>query len=143
MIRVLVFLVSLVLVAPALALEPGQVALVINRNVAKSQRLAEYYARQRHIPDGRIIALDLPAQDPLPFDQYDHQVVPTIQAFLKEHALDRKVSCLVTFYGVPLKVGGPSNRPEELTADSTAAFDNELALFGGRTTRGTAGSSIR
>jgi len=126
MIRVLVFLAGLVLVAPALALEPGQVALVINRNVAKSRRLAEYYARQRHIPDGRIIALDLPAQDPLPYDQYDHQVVQTIQAFLKEHALDREVSCLVTFYGVPLKIAGRSNRP---AADSTAAFDNELALL--------------
>ena len=96
--------------ATALALEPDQIALVVNANVPEGRNLALFYAQQRHIPDGRIIELSLPAPTPAnppeeisPLD-YDAKVVAPIRAALVGKHLQDKVICLVTFWGVPLRI---------------------------------------
>ena len=43
----------------ARALEPDQIALVVNSNVPQCKKLAEFYAQQRHIPASHIIELSL------------------------------------------------------------------------------------
>src|SRR3954451_9338152 len=87
------------------ALEPDQVALVVNANVPASRELAEFYAQKRGIPAGRIIALDLPFPDEeMPAARYDASVVPPVRSFLRDNRLRDKVTCLVTFWGVPLRV---------------------------------------
>src|SRR5438874_13085438 len=88
----------------AWALEPDQVALVVNSRVPAGVKLAEFYAGQRHIPAGRIIALDLPAGDDIGYDDYNLRVVPAVRNYLAEHGLEQKVTCLVTFWGVPLRI---------------------------------------
>src|SRR6266478_1595821 len=90
--------------SPALALEPDQIALLVNKNVPEGRKLAEFYAQQRHIPDGRIIEIDLPAPDPANFPElitpgmYDARVVPVVREFLTKGGLDRKIICLVSFW---------------------------------------------
>jgi uncharacterized protein (TIGR03790 family) len=89
----------------AAALEPDQLALVVNANVPASRELAEFYARKRGIPAGRIVALDLPFPgEEMPFARYDQSVVPAVRSFLRDNRLNDKVTCLVTFWGVPLRV---------------------------------------
>jgi len=90
----------------ALAVEPGQIALVVNSKVPASIKLAEFYAQQRHIPSGRIIAIDLPDSDEIPYDTYNSRIVSEIRSALKDKNLEDQVKCLVTFYGVPLRIGG-------------------------------------
>jgi uncharacterized protein (TIGR03790 family) len=100
------------LIAPrARALTADELLLVVNKNQPESQQLAEFYAKARSVPDGRIVALDLPTTDDISFDAYERNVVPPIANFLREHTLDPKIKCLVTFYGVPLRI-----EPHKLTA---------------------------
>jgi uncharacterized protein (TIGR03790 family) len=95
------------------ALEPNQLALIVNKNEPKGVELAELYAKARGVPDGRIITLDLPTGDELPADQYQAKVAEPVRQFLKQNNLDKQVTCLVTFYGVPLRVGGRVNTAQD------------------------------
>jgi uncharacterized protein (TIGR03790 family) len=98
----------------ALALEPDQIALVINKNVPASRELAEFYAQKRGIPSGRIIALDLPFPDEeMFFSSYNEQVVPAVRSSLRDQGLKDKVTCLVTFWGVPLRIARRTATPAE------------------------------
>ncbi|HEX4794629.1 MAG TPA: hypothetical protein VH370_12590, partial [Humisphaera sp.] len=111
--------------SPALALEPDQIALLVNKNVPEGRKLAEFYAQQRHIPDGRIIEVDLPAPDPASFPElitpamYDARVVPVVRDFLTKGGFDRKVICVVSFWGMPLRIL-PREIPELAKAERTA-----------------------
>lgn len=100
----------LLLCAPAEALEPADIALVVNTRVPASRKLAEFYAAERHIPNGRIIELNIdpvtvlyPAEE-ISFDKYEPLIATPIRKFLAEHQLRTQVKCLVTFYGVPFRV---------------------------------------
>jgi uncharacterized protein (TIGR03790 family) len=100
--------IGVILLVPsaAWALGPDQVALVVNRNMPQGRELAEFYKLARHIPDGRIIELDLPMTEEMSFERYERDVVLPIRAFLREHQLAGQVRCLVTFHGVPIRVAG-------------------------------------
>jgi len=117
--------------APAFALEPDQIALVVNSRVPVGRVLAELYARERHIPDGRIIELSLdpgssisPSED-ISFDAYDTQVVAPVRSFLSTHNLQNRVTCLVTFWGVPLRIDRKPLTP--LIKQETDQIGKELA----------------
>ncbi|HEY7086843.1 MAG TPA: TIGR03790 family protein [Tepidisphaeraceae bacterium] len=90
-------------------LTPDQIALVTNKAVPESLELAKFYTRARGIPDDRIIQLDLPTTDEMPFDRYERDVTPPIRQFLRSHGLEQKVRCIVTFYGVPLRISDRVN----------------------------------
>ena len=106
-------LVVLASTAPA-ALGPEQIALVVNSNVPASRELAQFYAQRRGIPDGRILALDLPfPEEEMPFETYDARVVPSVRKFLNDNKLRERITCLVTFWGVPLRIGRRIATPEQ------------------------------
>ncbi|MBC8106555.1 MAG: TIGR03790 family protein [Anaerolineae bacterium] len=94
-------------------LQPDQIALIVNRNSPESAALADYYIKARNIPAERVLALDLPAGDEISFEQYEREVVPAVRKFLDDPKLDHKIACLVTFYGVPLKIDARKNSPHE------------------------------
>ncbi len=115
--------------SPALAMEPNQIVLVVNNNVPASRELAEFYARTRGIPDGRIIEVSLPAPDPanppegMPFAQFDGSVATPVREFLRKNALDTRVTCLVTFWGMPLRIDRKVNTPAENEEAETVTRD--------------------
>ena len=91
--------------ATAAALQPDQLALIVNAKVPASRDLAEFYARKRGVPAGRIIALDLPfPEEELSAADFDAKVAPGVRSFLQDNGLKDKVTCLVTFWGVPLRI---------------------------------------
>ncbi|HZZ43750.1 MAG TPA: TIGR03790 family protein [Tepidisphaeraceae bacterium] len=98
------FFLFLLLITPAFALTPDQLLLIVNHNSPGGRKLAEHYAAARHVPDNRIVELSLPTGDDVTFDQYERDVVPPVRRFLTENHLENKVTCLVTFYGIPLRV---------------------------------------
>jgi uncharacterized protein (TIGR03790 family) len=113
----------------ARALGPDNLLLITNKNVPESRALAEFYASKRNVPAGRIVELDLPARaEEISADQYDTAVVPVVRAFLRNNGLNEPVTCLVTFYGLPLKVAGRTT-PATPQAAEDAALDSELALL--------------
>ncbi|MBN1346236.1 MAG: TIGR03790 family protein [Phycisphaerae bacterium] len=107
---------ALVIAAPAQlhpgALDPNHVALVFNRNSRASGELALFYAEQRALPPGRMIALDLPPGEDLPRERYEPDVAEPIRRWLTDQGLTDQIACLVTFYDVPIRVGKQSISPE-------------------------------
>jgi uncharacterized protein (TIGR03790 family) len=99
--------------ATTLALEPDQILLIVNRNVPESGKLAELYCQLRQIPPDRIVSLDLPDDAEIPFDTYEMQVVDPIRRFMTDHQLRANIKCLVSFYGVPLRIANKQNTPLE------------------------------
>ncbi len=97
----------------ALALQPDQIALLVNSNVPEGMELAKFYADQRHIPPNRILVLDLPKAEHMTNRQYADQVVPQVREFLHTGQLEEKITCFVTFYGVPLGIDARVNNAEE------------------------------
>lgn len=122
----------LTLAAPVLALEPANLVLVTNKNVPESKNLAEFYAASRKVPDHRILELDLPVGEEITFDTYENTVLPAVRQFLSTPELQGKVTCLVTFYGLPLRIAARVN---------TAADNAEVA--GLKTERETTVSQIQ
>ena len=97
------------------ALTADELVLIVNGNIPASVKSAEFYAQARQVPAGRIIKLNLPAGEEIPFAKYEQEVVPLIRAFLRDNGLETKVRCAVTFFGVPIRIGS-----KQLTAAETA-----------------------
>jgi uncharacterized protein (TIGR03790 family) len=91
------------LCAPAAALEPVDVWLVVNKNVPASREVADHYIAKRGVPKGNVIELDLPKVEDVSRAEYDAKLAAPLRAALKPHKDAAKV--LVTTYGVPLRVG--------------------------------------
>lgn len=123
-----VALVAAVVSGHAFGLGPDDLLLITNKNVPEGRALAEFYAALRKVPAGRIVELDLPPGEQISADAYDTVVAPTLREFLQKEKLVGRVTCLVTFYGMPLKVAGRTNA-QTPQAGEDAAFDSELALL--------------
>jgi uncharacterized protein (TIGR03790 family) len=112
--RLALFLLPLCLIgAPSLALEPDNLLLLTNKNVPEGRKLAEFYAAKRKVPDQRVLELDLPPGEQITFDAYEKQVVPAVRDFIAANNLQAKVTCLLTFYGLPLKIAPRVNGPAD------------------------------
>ena len=112
-------------------LQPDQLLLITNANVPAGRKMAEAYAKARHVPEGRILELPLkagpggaPLEEMTAFE-YEERVAPAVRAFLTKNNLDRQVTCLVTFWGMPLRIGRRSLTPVE--ARELADVKKELA----------------
>ena len=116
----------------AWALQADELLLLVNSSNPSSQRCAEFYAKARGVPAGRILALNLPNNDDISFVQYERDVVPPVRAFLRRNGLAAKVKCIVTFYGVPLRIGAWSPTPAEHgeIADLRQLQDQTVAKVG-------------
>jgi uncharacterized protein (TIGR03790 family) len=96
-----------------LALQPDEILLITNKNVAESGKLAAVYCQLRGVPATQIVALDLPMSEEMPFETYETAVVGPVRKFLNDNKLHDKVKCLLTFYGVPFRVLDKRNSPDE------------------------------
>lgn len=103
----------MMLPAGALALEPDEVALICNSRVPASVELAKFYAQARGVPLSNIIELSLPDGEQMGAERFDGDVVMPIRKAIVSKGLRSKIKCLLTFYGVPLKLAPRTNRAEE------------------------------
>ena len=87
-------------------LQPSQVFVVYNRNLAESRSLAEYYVQQRGLPAAHSIGLDLPDTDDITREAYLAKLRNPLRGWLRHENLQDKIRCIVTIYGVPLRVVG-------------------------------------
>jgi uncharacterized protein (TIGR03790 family) len=108
------------LIGPAVGraeLRSNQVAIIAARGNAESEQLAEYYATARAIPVTRICLVDIPADllvgDELPADAWDGAIRPAIRQWLTENDPDGEIRCLVTIYGVPIKIAAAAPTPAQ------------------------------
>jgi uncharacterized protein (TIGR03790 family) len=91
------------LTAPAVALGPQDVYLLVNKNVPESQAIAEHYCKKRAVPVDHIIPLDLPRGEDISRQDYNDKLLEPLRKLLKDKRDQVKV--LLSIYGVPLRVG--------------------------------------
>jgi uncharacterized protein (TIGR03790 family) len=87
------------------ALQPDELLLICNSNAPAGVKTAEFYAKARLVPDGRIFSLAFPVLETMGSTDFQASWAGGIRDFLRKNKLESKVKCLVTFQGVPLRVG--------------------------------------
>ncbi len=108
-------------------LKPADIFVVYNRNVPASRELAEHYMQRRGVPAMQCIGLALPEADQIGREAYVAKVRAPLRAWLRRENLHDRIRCIVTVYGVPLRIAGtgvlPADRPalKEVSAELDAA----------------------
>src|SRR4030095_13010096 len=93
---------SLLVAAPAFALDPAGVIVVTNKNVPDSRAVADHYLKARGVPASNVVELDLPKDEDISRKDYDDKLLSPLRAALRDRK--DKVRCLLNVYGVPLRV---------------------------------------
>ena len=103
-----VILLTLLCCGRLFALEPNEILVIANKDIEESMRLARYYCAQRGVPDKNILALPLGAnlKDTISRHNYEKQLIEPIRKKFFTDRLLGEIKCLLTTYGVPIKVGG-------------------------------------
>ncbi len=109
-------------VCPAMALEPDEILVLANKNASESLGLARYYMEQRKIPRANLLTLWITDQETCTRASYLKKVVAPVRRYL-ESDRGKKIRCLVTLYGIPLKISPPEPVGEERLA--LHRFENE------------------
>jgi uncharacterized protein (TIGR03790 family) len=91
----------------AFALEPDQILLVANKDVAASGRLARYYCQMRAVPTTNILYLPLGMrlEDTISRGDYEKWLAGPIRKEVLARKDAAEIRCLLTTFGVPTKVG--------------------------------------
>jgi uncharacterized protein (TIGR03790 family) len=97
------------------ALQPGEILVIANGNADKSVDLAKHYVQKRSIPADNLLVLRLTEDEQCSRDEYDKKVAGRVRMYLREKDPDHKIRCLLTMYGMPLKVAQPQMSPAEET----------------------------
>jgi uncharacterized protein (TIGR03790 family) len=95
------------------ALEPYEILVVANKNAAHSVGLAKYYLKQRNVPRANLVELSITDKEWCSREDYEEKVIPQIRTYLKEKDPGKLIRCLVTVFGVPLKIRPPERTPQE------------------------------
>ena len=103
-----ILLFSLIEITPIWALTPDQVVVVANKMAWHSVDLAKYYMKVRNIPSDNLIQLKATSDEICSREDYVKGVASPVKAFLeKNDPPGQRFHCLVTMYGVPLRVLAP------------------------------------
>ena len=112
----------LALLAPPLtcfALTPNEILVIANRNAAKSIGLAKYYMEQRNIPETNLLIVWAPDKEVCSRKGYDVQIAEKVRLFLRKKNLQKNIRCLVTIFGIPLKID-----PPQMTTDEERTYNS-------------------
>ena len=120
---------------PGFCLQPEEVLVIANQEMAGSVDLARYYMKKRKVPTENFLSLSLTVNETMSRDEYDRVLKKNVLALLHTFPPDNKIAALVLMFGVPLKVAPPNpdgRQPPEMAklqdSDKRAAVDSELAL---------------
>ena len=125
-------------------LQSENVVIVVNDAVPESARLGEYYALKRGIPADNICHIKTVGTEVVTREAYAETIEAPIREFLKKRLgqmrvalpegelvlklAERQARCLVTTWGVPLKIDGFVDT-QEMMKSMAAGVDSELALL--------------
>lgn len=102
--------------APCPALEPSEIVILVNNRVPASREIADHYIAKRGVPKENIVELSVSKEEDISRGDYDRLVVAPLREALA--GKKDKIKCLLSTYGIPLRVGG-----EEPTKDEKKQLD--------------------
>jgi len=90
------------------ALEPDEILVIANSDVPASVQIAQYYCAKRTVPVNNILALPLGTSlsDTITRNNYEKRLAEPTRKKLSSAEFADKIRCLLTTYGVPIKVRG-------------------------------------
>jgi len=98
----------LLLCSASSALEPNEILIIANGNHSESLAIAQYYCAKRGVPVDNILTLPLGTELSYTITRanYEKQVASPIRERLLSLEFSGQIKCLLTTYGVPIKVEG-------------------------------------
>lgn len=106
-------------------LEPEEVAVLANSRVPDGVALAREYMTLRGIPADALLATPMPKREHCDRATFEAKIAGPVRRFLAQRAAaGNSLRCLVTMYGVPLRVDSPP--PSGPDADRLAALNQEI-----------------
>jgi uncharacterized protein (TIGR03790 family) len=98
----------LLLCSTLLALEPDEILIIANGNHSESLSIAQYYCAKRGVPTDNILTLPLGTKLSYTITRanYEKQMAEPIRGRLLSPGSGGQIKCLLTTYGVPIKVEG-------------------------------------
>ena len=142
----------LLAVVPAFAAapDPASVAILFNKAIPESIKLAETYRAARNIPAANLVGLDLPKVDDIDRADYDSKLLGPLRQEFEQRAwwklgknqegltlpVENRIRFLAVMRGVPLRIrnraaqapGTDLSKPFE--GHNEASVDSELVVFG-------------
>ncbi|HBG28766.1 MAG: hypothetical protein A2Y10_07110 [Planctomycetes bacterium GWF2_41_51] len=126
------------------ALEPSQILIIANADVNESVQVAEYYCQKRAVPLTNILKIPLgkTLSEQMSRKAYDHVLASAVRKEIQESRKPYEIKCLLTVYGVPIKVGSADALKDsekiipqltEVLTEKNKNFDaalDRLATFG-------------
>ncbi len=109
-----IILTASIFCSPALALEPDEILVIANADVAESGQVARHYSSKRAVPEKNILELPLGAglRDTISRQDYEKRLAEPIRRKFFTDGLLGKIKCLLTVYGVPVRVEGRGPLPD-------------------------------
>ena len=103
----LLFLCALIPVEPlGAAIKPEEIVIIVNSRSADSMRIGKLYSRLRNVPSSHIISVDVPLKDSISRKRYERSIAgPVRKAVTGLYNEGKEIRCIVTTYGIPLRVG--------------------------------------
>lgn len=93
------------------ALAPEEVMVLANRNASKSKGIAKYYMEKRNIPEKNLLLLWITDKETCSREDYEKKVIVPVRRFLEKN---KKIRCIVTIYGLPIRISAPELTEDEL-----------------------------
>lgn len=138
------------------AIKPAAVAILYNRSIPESRKLAESYRNARGIPAANVIGLEMSVSPDISREQYEQTIAKPLRWEFSDRKwwirqkdgggitlpVENQIQVLVLMRGVPLRIqplpkpappaGSPAPPPpaNPLEGHDEASVDSELAMFG-------------
>lgn len=118
----------------ALALEPDEIVLVANGQESDGVDLARFYMKKRGIPKENLLVINTAVKEGIDRHYYNDEIAAPVRKFIKDKP---GISCLVLFYGIPLRINGrllpedpeqKQSHDNQRKRDPVASVDSELSL---------------
>ncbi len=90
----------------AMALEPEEVLVVANEASEESVDLAEYYIKQRDIPEKNLVKVKVSTAYEMSRSEYDKQIVEVLRKELVRRRIHTKIKAVALMWGIPVRVAG-------------------------------------
>jgi hypothetical protein len=105
-------------------LEPQQILIIANADVNDSVQIAEYYCQKRAVPLNNVLKISLGKNlaEQITRQNYESVLAAAVKKEIRGNRKPNEIRCLLTVYGVPLKVGpaAPLNNSAELISKLSA-----------------------
>lgn len=111
--QLMIFLLFAFTPCQAAPLQPNEILVVVNRDIADSVHLGRDYCRKRQVPLTNLVSLSLGKKitERINRRDYDQKIVNPLRNNILHRKRETEIRCLLLIYGVPYRVGGRGPMP--------------------------------